>query len=75
MEFSTQEYWSELPIPTPGTLPDPGIKPMSLMSPALAGQFFTTTPSGKPFTGTIKALYRDYKSLNVNGGYKHYRLM
>ena len=35
MGFSKQEYWSELPCPTPGDLPDPGIEPMSLMSPAL----------------------------------------
>ena len=41
-EFSRQEYWSELPCPLPGDLQDPGIKPMSLMSPALAGSFFTT---------------------------------
>ena len=38
MEFSRQEYWSGLPIPSPGDLPDPGIKPTS---PALAGRFFT----------------------------------
>ena len=36
-EFSRQEYWSGLPFPTPGDLPDPGIEPMSLASPALAG--------------------------------------
>ena len=42
MGFSRQEYWSGLPCPPPGDLPDPGIKPMSLMSPALAGGFFTT---------------------------------
>ena len=42
MEFSRQEYWSGLPFPTPGDLPDPGTEPMSLASPALAGQFFTT---------------------------------
>ena len=34
--FSRQEYWSGLPCPPPGALPDPGIKPTSLMSPALA---------------------------------------
>ena len=45
MEFSRQEYWSELPFPTPGDLPDPGIKPMS---PALASGFFTTGSPGKP---------------------------
>jgi len=42
MRFPRQEYWSRLPFPSPGDLPDPGIKPASLMSPALAGRFFTT---------------------------------
>ena len=42
MEFSRQEYWSGLPFPTPGDLPDPGIKPTFLVSPELAGEFFTT---------------------------------
>ena len=41
--FSRQEYWTELPFPSPGDLPDPGIKRRSLMSPALAGGFFTTS--------------------------------
>ena len=48
MEFSRQEYWSRLPFPTPGDLPDPGIEPASPVSPALAGRFFTTAPPGKP---------------------------
>ena len=43
MEFSRQEHWSGLPFPPPGDLPDPGIEPMSLKSPALAGRFFTTS--------------------------------
>ena len=43
MEFSRQEYWSELPCPSPGDLPNPGIEPPSLRSPALAGGFFTTS--------------------------------
>ena len=47
MEFSRQEYWSGLPFPTLGDLPDPGIEPRSLVSPALAGRFFTTVPPGK----------------------------
>ena len=38
--FSTQEYWSGLPYPPPGDLPDPGIEPESLASPALVGRFF-----------------------------------
>ena len=46
MEFSRQEYWSKLPFPTLGDLPDPGIKLVSLPTPVLAGQFFTTEPPG-----------------------------
>ena len=41
MGFSRQEYWSGLPCPTPWDLPNPRIKPASLMSSALAGRFFT----------------------------------
>ena len=47
MGFSRLEYWSGLPYPSPGDLPNPGIKPASLISPALAGKFFTTLPPGK----------------------------
>ena len=42
--FPRQEYWSGLPFPPPGDLPDPGIKPTS---PTLAGEFFTSEPPGK----------------------------
>ena len=42
MEFSRQEYWSGLPFPTPGDLPDLGIESVSLVFPALAGGFCTT---------------------------------
>jgi len=48
MEFSRQEYWSGLPLPTPGDVLDPGIKPVFLAAPALADGFFTTAPPGKP---------------------------
>ena len=48
MGFSRQKYWSGLPFPPPGDLPDPGIEPVSLMSPALGGGFFATEPPGKP---------------------------
>ena len=44
MEFSRQEYWSGLPFPPPGGLPDPGIKPVS---PTLAGGFFTLSHWGR----------------------------
>ena len=43
MEFSRQEYWSLLPFPTPGDLPDPEIESASLTSRALAGGFFTAS--------------------------------
>ena len=43
MGFSRQEYWSGLPFPSPGDLPHPGTEPASLVSPALAGRFFTTS--------------------------------
>ena len=45
MGFSRKEYWSGLPWPPPGDLPDPGIEPGS---PAWAGGFFTAEPAGKP---------------------------
>ena len=48
MRFSRQEDWSGLPFPPPGDLPDPGTKPTSFSSPALAGEFFTTVPPGQP---------------------------
>ena len=43
MGFSRQEHWSGVPFPSPGDLPDPGIEPAYLMSPALAGRFCTTS--------------------------------
>ena len=43
MGFSRQEYWRGLPCPPPGDLPDSGIEPTSLTSPALAGGFLTTS--------------------------------
>ena len=45
MEFSRQEYWSGLPFPPPGDLPNPRIKPVP---PVLGDRFFTTEPLGKP---------------------------
>ena len=52
MGFSRQEYWSGLSCPSAGDLPDLGIKPLSLTSPALTGKFFTTT-RGKPWHYTV----------------------
>ena len=48
VKFSRQEYWSGLPFPFPGNLSNPGITPES---PALAGRFFISEPSGKPVIG------------------------
>ena len=48
MGFSQVEYTSGLPFPLPENLPNPGIKPVSLASPALAGEFFLLEPLGKP---------------------------
>ena len=48
MGFPRLEYWSGLPCPPPGDLPDPGVKPASPASPALGGGFFTTEPPGRP---------------------------
>ena len=46
MEFSRQEYWSGLPFPSPGDLPDPGIEPGS---PALQADSLPSEPPGKSF--------------------------
>ena len=48
MEFSRQEYWSALPFPTPGDLPDSGMELASLAASALVGRFVSTAPAGKP---------------------------
>ena len=45
--FHSQEYWSELPFPSPGDLPNQGTEPMSLVSPVLAGRFFTYSITGE----------------------------
>jgi len=60
MEFSRREYWSGLPSPSPGGLLDPGMEPMFLVSPALAGRFFTTAPPGK-FNEKKEQLYIWYR--------------
>ena len=59
MVFSRQEYWSGLPRPPPGDLPNPGIKPAS---PALVGGFFTTETPGK----AINSLKDDNTNIGSN---------
>ena len=54
--FPRQEYCTGLPFPSPGIFSDPGIKPVSLASPTLAGEFFTTEPPGKPHKSHLTKL-------------------
>ena len=61
MEFPRQEYWSGLPFPSPGDLPDPGIEPAS---PALAGRFYTTKPPGKPHN-ILYLLFQKKKKMDI----------
>ena len=57
MGFSRQEYWSGLPFPPLGDLPDPGIEPVFPKSPALSGRFFTAKPPGKPHVCVYMCVY------------------
>ena len=54
MGFPRQEHWSELPFPSPGDLPDPGIEPRS---PALQADSLPTEPRGKPQRGSMSPLH------------------
>ena len=63
LKFFRQEYWSGLPFPTPGDLPDPGIEPAS---PALAGKSFTTEPPGKPLVTGPQCKPPNYFSLTIS---------
>ena len=72
MGFSRQEYWSGLPCPPPGDLPDLGIEPLSLTFPALVGGFFTTSttweaPVGKYQIKVIQIFskFKSYKVFNL----------
>ena len=56
MNFSRQEYWSGFPCPPLGDLPNPGVEPISLMSPALAVRFFITNASTNINSKWIKEL-------------------
>ena len=58
MGFSTQEYCSGLPFPSPGDLPNLGIESTSLMSPALAGRFFTTSATWETQCHYIRLQYK-----------------
>ena len=62
MGFPWQEYWSELPFPIPGDLPDSGIE---LVAPVLAGRFFTTAPPGKPYNVIYLILIYPFWKLKI----------
>ena len=57
MGFSRQECWSGLSSPPPGDLPNPGIKPTSLMSPALAGGFFRTRATWEAQVSVVRSCF------------------
>ena len=63
MGFSRQEYWSRLPCPPPGDLPNPEIKPPSLMSPALAGRVFTTSTPWEAWFTISKSRKPDHQDI------------
>ena len=69
MGFSRQEYWSGLPFPTPGDLPNPGIKAVSLKSPALE----TLPPPGKPHHSPVSSVTQSCLTLRPHGQ-QHVRL-
>ena len=64
MGFSWQEYWSGLPFPSPGDLPDPGIEPGS---PALEADALTSEPPGKPSIGDCNAKVGSQETPGVTG--------
>ena len=64
MGFPKQEYWSGLPHSPPGDLPDPGIEPTFLVSPALAGRFFTSATWEAP-TRMVRGLNHNIKHTEI----------
>ena len=73
MEFSRPEYWSWLPLPSPGDLPDPGIKPRSL---TLQVDSLPTEPPGKPKNtgvGSLSLLQQIFPTQESNQGLLHCR--
>ena len=71
IRFSRQEYWSRLPCPPPRDLPNPGIEPISLTSPALAGGFFTPSTTWEALPVSICG---EFSSLFVVLKEKHIRI-
>ena len=61
MELTWQEYWSGMPFLTPGDLPKPGMKLVSLVSPALASGFFTSNANWEAYIPTLEYLKKKCK--------------
>ena len=73
MEFSRQEYWSGLPFPSPGDLPNPGIEPRS---PTLQVDSLSAEPEGKPKNtgmGSLSLLQGIFLTQESNRGLLHCR--
>ena len=84
MGFSRQEYWSGLPFPPPGDLPDPGIEFESLVSLALAGGLFTTSATweGHGYCGwwlvihsELECVIDTWKCIYLSGSFFHHKNM
>ena len=69
MGFSRQEYWSGLPCCPPGDTPDPGIQAVPLMSPALAGGFFTTSATWEALLWSLNSFNFFQKFLRCKKNY------
>ena len=65
IEFSKQEYWSGLPCPPPGDLPDSGTEPAALVSPAQAGGLFTTSTTWKAKKKKKKKAFQAKEKINL----------
>ena len=74
MEFSRQEYWSGLPFPSPGDLPDPGIEPGSLVSSAVASRFFTSCTTREAKIGKTR-FQRITRGSYVEGSYSFFQFI
>ena len=66
-DYPRQEYWSGLPFPAPEDLPNPGIEPASLISPALTGGFLTASATGvSPSVSIFSSFYKDTSPIDLS---------
>ena len=69
--ISQARILEQVAFPPPGVLPDPGIKPASLVSPALTGRFFTIVPPGKPQVKMVFLYYVTFITIKKKGVLKN----